>query len=191
MAGGSLNPTSASLLGLLEDYGELTGADLVRVAELRISDYWNLTRSQVYRELSRLSAAGYIAAGKTGPREAQPYRLTGKGRDAWRDWLAEGEPRDSVRIGLLLMVAFGRHMPGGRLREILDAYEERHRTRLASYEALDDHLAEQGVDPYVRATLSFGMHYERAVLEWLRSLPAEVRADALRWAPLGEAAPRR
>jgi hypothetical protein len=43
MAGGSLNPTSASLLGLLEDYGELTGADLVRVAELRTSDYWNLT----------------------------------------------------------------------------------------------------------------------------------------------------
>lgn len=175
MTGGSLNPTSASLLGLLEDYGELTGADLVRVADLRISDYWNLTRSQVYRELSSLRAAGYIAAGEIGPRDAQPYRLTHEGREAWRAWLAEEEPRDSVRIGLLIVVAFGRHMPDGRLREVLDAYEKRHRAALDSYEALDHDLAEQGADPYLRATLSFGIHYERGVLQWLESLPAEVR----------------
>lgn len=175
MASRSLNPTAAALLGLLEDCGELTGADLVRVAELRISDYWNLTRSQVYRELSSLNAAGYVAAGETGPRDAQPYLLTDEGREAWRAWLAEEEPRDSVRIGLLLMVAFGRHLPDGRLRELLDAYEKRHRARLESYEALDNALVEQGVDAYVRATLSFGMHYERGVLTWLESLPAEVR----------------
>lgn len=175
MAGESLNPTAAALLGLLEECGELTGADLVRVAELRIGDYWNVTRSQVYRELSSLSANGHIAKGETGPREAQPYRLTREGRRAWVAWLAAEDPRDSVRIGLLLMVAFGRHMPGGRLQELLDAYESRHRARLNYYEALDDDLAQQGGDPFVRATLSFGLHYERAVLQWLQSLPAEVR----------------
>ena len=175
MPGASLNPTAAALLGLLQEYAELTGAELVRVAELRIGDYWNVTRSQVYRELSTLSAAGHIAKGETGPRDAQPYRLTRRGREAWAAWLAAEEPRDSVRIGLLLMVAFGHHLPSGRLQELLDAYERRHRARLDYYEALDDDLVEQGGDPFVRATLSFGLHYERAVLEWLESLPAEVR----------------
>jgi len=170
-----LNATAASLLGLLEDCGAMTGGELVRVAQERIGEYWNLTRSQVYRELAALADAGYVEAGSPGPRDAQPYRLTDAGRDAWRRWLAEAEPRQSIRIGLLLLVAFGRHLPPGRLRALLDAYEAEHRARLAAYEELDARLAEQGADAFVRATLSFGLHYERAVLAWLASLPGEVR----------------
>lgn len=188
MGAGSLNPTSASLLGLLEDCGELTGADLVRVAELRISGYWNLTRSQIYRELASLAAAGYIAPGETGPRGAQPYRVTRRGCDALRAWLADEEPRDFVRIELLVMVAFGPHMPHGRLREVLDAYEQHHRARLEFYEALEADLAQQDSDPYVRATLSFGLHYERGVLQWLESLPTDVRTGTARRAPPGNRA---
>jgi DNA-binding PadR family transcriptional regulator len=190
VATGTLNPTSASLLGLLIDCGELTGGDLVRVAELRISGYWNLTRSQVYRELSGLTAAGYIAAGQTGPRGAQPFRVTPRGANALRAWLADEEPRDFVRIGLLLMLAFGRHMPQGRLQEVLDAYEERHRARLEFYEALDDDLAQHDSDPYLHATLAFGLHYERAVLQWLESLPPEIRTGTASQAPRGPSAPR-
>lgn len=170
-----LNPTAASLLGLLEDCGDLTGGALVRVAQERIGEFWNLTRSQVYRELAALADAGYVAAGSPGPRDAQPYRLTDAGREAWRRWLAEADPRESIRIGLLLLVAFGRHLPPGRLRALLEAYEAEHTARLAAYERLDEHLAAQDADPFVRATLSFGLHYERAVLAWLGSLPAQVR----------------
>src|SRR5680860_1292176 len=71
-----MNPTAAALLGLLEDCGELTGGQLVRVADQRIGDYWSLTRSQVYRELATLAAQGDVVAGDPGPREAQPYRIS-------------------------------------------------------------------------------------------------------------------
>ena len=170
-----LNATSASLLGLLDDAGELTGGALVREAEVRIGEFWNLTRSQVYRELAALAEAGYIKAGPTGARESRPYRVTSKGRTAFRRWLGSELPAGQIRIGLLVLVAFGRHLPPGRLRSLLDEYEAEHRERLAGYEELDEYLATNNADAFTRATLSFGLHYERAVLSWLETLPPDVR----------------
>jgi DNA-binding PadR family transcriptional regulator len=174
-----LNATSASLLGLLEDCGEMTGGALVREAEVRIGEFWNLTRSQVYRELAALDGAGYIKAGPTGARDARPYRLTRSGRSAFRAWLAAESPNDQTRVGMLVLMAFGRHLPAGRMRALLDEYSDEHRARLASYEELDEVLEAENADPYMRATLSFGLHYERAVLAWLDSLPAGVRDGTL------------
>jgi len=80
-----MNATSASLLGLLDvSGGELTGGELVRVAQHRIGDFWSLTRSQVYRELAVLESEGYVVPGTPGPRESRPYRVTQEGRDARR-----------------------------------------------------------------------------------------------------------
>lgn len=171
----TLNPTAASLLGLLENAGELTGADLVRVASVQIGSYWNLSRSQVYRELAALESAGYVKAGPTGPRDARPFRVTRAGRGALKHWLGTAEPSEQVRLGFLVFVAFGRHLPKGRLAALLDEQEQRHAQRLEEYRELDAHLERENADPFGRATLSFGLHYEEAVLRWLRSLPAEVR----------------
>lgn len=170
-----LNATAAALLGLLEDCGQLTGADLVRMAQLRIGSYWNLTRSQVYRELSTLETAKYISRGPLGPRDARPFAITGDGRSAFRTWLQTSEPSQTIRLGLLLFVAFGRHLPTERLRELLDEHEAHHRDQLAQYRELDAQLAAENADPFVRATLSFGLHHEEAVLRWFASLPPEVR----------------
>ena len=46
-----LNPTAASLLGYL-DVGPMTGWDLNEFVRASIGNFWNVTRSQVYRELT-------------------------------------------------------------------------------------------------------------------------------------------
>ena len=173
-----LNATAVSLLGLLNEHGEMTGAELVRTAQERIGEFWTLTRSQVYRELGALADGGHVTTGERGPRDALPYRITPEGRKAFRSWLASEQPPETVRIGLLLIIAFGRHLPPGRLATLLDEHEARHRERLDGYAALAEHLDQLGADAYARATLSFGMHYEEAVLGWFATLPAELRGRA-------------
>lgn len=171
-----MNATSASLLGLLDvSGGELTGGELVRVAQHRIGDFWSLTRSQVYRELAVLEAEGYVVPGTPGPRESRPYRVTKEGRKVYRKWLTERLPGETIRIPLLLALAFGSVLPRRRLVSLLSAAEAEHRARLEHYRVVDAELAAAGADPYSRATLSFGMHYEEAVLRWFAALPAEVR----------------
>jgi Virulence activator alpha C-term len=64
------------------------------------------------------------------------------------------------------------------VRVLLLESEAEHRKRLARYHELDDHLARLGVDAWSRATLSFGLHYEQAVLHWFESLPQEITGVA-------------
>jgi DNA-binding PadR family transcriptional regulator len=171
-----VNPTAASLLGLLDSCGEsVTGGDLVRIAQARIGAFWNLTRSQVHRELAGLAAQGHVKVAARGPRDSRLYAVTESGRRAYRSWLADHLPDETIRIPLLLAVSFGRSLPNGRLRQILDEAEAQHRARLEGYRALEAQLEAQGVNAFARATLSFGVHYEEAVLLWFAALPVEVR----------------
>jgi len=173
-----VNATQASLLAILDGCGgELTGGELVRIAELRIGQFWSLTRSQVYRELAALERDGLVVPGVPGPREARPVRVTDSGRKLYRAWLTRQLPGDTIRIPVLLAVSFGDSLDPAALRELLAVSRREHRDRLASYEALDADLASSpDGDPWARATVSFGIHYERAVLAWFDSLPEQVRA---------------
>lgn len=167
-----LNATAASLLGFLHA-GPLTGWDLVATAELVIGDFWSLTRSQVYRELAAMARAGLVTAGERGPRERRPYRLTPAGREAFAAWLDREPGPEQIRYPLLLTVAFGEHLAPGRLAAFVASHRKIHAARLESYEAL---WAEAGeaLGVHARATLDFGIRYERAVLDWFDHLPDEV-----------------
>lgn len=172
-----MNATQASLLAILDGSGgELTGGELVRVAELRIGQFWSLTRSQVYRELAVLEHEGLVVPGDPGARDARPVRVTERGRQVYRHWLTRQLPADTIRIPVLLAVSFGATLDQVALRELLASSRRDHRARLEHYEALDADLAHApGGEPWARATVAFGMHYERAVLAWFDSLPGDVR----------------
>jgi DNA-binding PadR family transcriptional regulator len=170
-----MNVTAASLLGLLDlSGGELTGGELVRLAQERIGDFWTLTRSQVYRELAVLENEGYVERGELGPRDSRPFRVTDAGRETYRSWLTENLPTENVRIPLLLAVAFGAVLSRDKVRALLIKSEAEHRKRLTRYHQVDDELARLGVDAWSRATLSFGLHYEQAVVRWFESLPPDI-----------------
>lgn len=174
-----MNATQASLLALLDGCGgELTGGELVRVAELRIGQFWSLTRSQVYRELAVLEGQGLVAPGAVGPRDARPVRITASGRRAYRRWLTGQLPADTIRIPVLLAVSFGDTLDKQALRDLLVRSRAEHRRRLTDYTELDAALATDGGDSWARATVAFGLAYERTVLAWFDTLPAEVRPGA-------------
>ncbi len=166
-----LNATSAALLGLLHD-GPLTGWELIGRAQERIGEFWSLTPSQVYRELTGMAGRGLISAGPTGPRDRKPYGLTAAGRDAFAAWVAAPPGPDQVRIPLLLTIAFAEHLPPARLAELVAGQREVHAERLARYREYRAALAQLDDVPVARlATLEFGLRHEEAVLDWFDALP--------------------
>lgn len=178
MAEQPLNPTAASLLGLLHN-GPMTGWELVSTAQTAIGAFWSLTRSQVYRELATMTDAGLLTAGARGRRDARPYTLTDAGRAAFADWLDRGPGTETIRFPLLLTVLFGRHLPPGRLAAILAERRAVHATRATHYDEVRKaaHDAQNPPDPYAIAVLDFGRHYERAVLDWFATLPPDLTAE--------------
>lgn len=162
-----LNSTAASLLGFLHE-GPMSGWDLVNLAQERIGDFWTITQSQVYRELTAMDAAGLVEKGQTGARERTPYHITDAGRAAFREWIARDPGTETIRVPLLLTMSFGDHLDPTHLDEIIAAGREVHRRRLDGY--LREDCA--GMRAHQRATLEFGIAYERAVLDWFDRLPA-------------------
>jgi DNA-binding PadR family transcriptional regulator len=167
----SLNSTAAALLGLLHE-GPMTGGELVSAAEQRFGAFWRLTRSQVYRELPTLAGAGYVKAGKAGPRASQPYSVTAAGRKAFTAWLSEPAGEDHPRNPALLRLGFGARHNKTQLRALIDAARAEHEAKLAEYRATASVL-KKGDDPFAAAAADFAVAYERAFLKCLDSLPAD------------------
>ena len=173
--GPRLNATAAALLGLLLER-EMTGWDLIAAAQERIGEFWTLTPSQVYRELTAMAARGLVTAGPPGPRDRKPYEVTSAGRAAFAEWLGSGPGPDQVRIPLLLTIAFAGHLPPGRLEEIIDERRAVHAARLERYLAGREWLRTTGGSEAARlATLEFGIRHEQAVLDWFDVLPGLLR----------------
>jgi DNA-binding PadR family transcriptional regulator len=161
-----LNSTAASLLGFLHE-GPMSGWDLVNLAQDRIGDFWTITQSQVYRELAAMDRAGLVRKGETGARDRTPYHLTDAGRAAFAEWISRDPGAETIRVPLLLTLSFGDYVEPVRLDGIITANREIHEQRLERYLAeRTDRMAR-----CERATLDFGIGYERAVLEWLDRLP--------------------
>lgn len=172
MSGRPLNATAASLLGFLHE-GPMTGWDLVAVAQERIGNFWTLTQSQVYRELAAMASAGLVEVGPSGPRDRKPYTITAAGRAAFAEWIDREPGLEQIRFPLLLTLSFARHLPPGRLEEMVAAHRAVHAERLAGYQRIKAQVGDgRGVDPFRLATLDFGLRYERAVLDWFDQLPA-------------------
>lgn len=162
-----INSTAAALLGFLHE-GPMSGWDLVALAQERIGDFWTVTRSQVYRELASMAESGLVQRGAAGARDRIPYALTRLGREAFREWIAREPGDDTIRVPMLLMLAFGEHLDRADIDSVLASHRVRHEERLARYLETSD----AGVDSrYGRATLEFGIAYERAVLEWFSKVP--------------------
>jgi DNA-binding PadR family transcriptional regulator len=168
----NLNSTAAALLGLLHE-GPMTGGELVAAAKERMEPFWSVTRSQVYRELPGLADAGYVRAGKPGPRAAQPYAITAAGKRAFRAWLAEAAGADHSRNPLVLRVGFGAHHAPGAVSRLVDDARGRHQEALATGRARVQQLKKEGNDPFLVATAEFGVAYERALLRWLDTVPTQ------------------
>ena len=167
--GGRLNATAAALLGFLHA-GEQSGYELAGTAQQVIGDFWTVTRSQVYRELAALAERRLVEEGERGARSRRPYRITAAGRAAFTEWIGQPPGTEQIRYPLLLTLAFGDFLSPERLLELVADHRRLHEDRLAGYLTT---AAEQGdgLGPYLLATLTFGIHYERAVLAWMDDLP--------------------
>src|SRR5580700_7365085 len=131
-----LNATASSILGFLHK-GPQTGCGLAARIEDVIGDFWNVTRSQIYRELKVLADQGLVASMKTGPRDRQPYRITDAGRKAFRRWIRERPGPPIMRIPLVLQVFFGEAVPPQEMRRSLAELRAYHEGRLAAYRGFE------------------------------------------------------
>jgi DNA-binding PadR family transcriptional regulator len=167
-----LNATAASILGFLE-HEPRTGWDLAVQVEDILGDFWNVTRSQIYRELKVLAAQGLVASMKTGPRDRQPYRLTEAGRRAFRKWIAQPPGPPNMRLPLVLQVFFAEAVEPAEIARSLASLRAYHEGRLAVYRGFEARV-KKGSGQH--DALRLGLMFQRTMIEWIDSMQKRRKA---------------
>jgi DNA-binding PadR family transcriptional regulator len=159
-----VNATAGTVLGFLTG-GPMSGWDVSSAITHSVGNFWNVTRSQVYRELKSLEAAGLVtSAGAKGPRDRLAYRITPAGRREFKRWVARDLEDETPRVPVLLTTFFGRHVAPKRLAAILAAHRAILSEQMAEYRQIERQLAD---DPFARATARYGIAYCRMAMRWI------------------------
>jgi len=163
-----INATAASVLGFLS-IGPLTGWDMNELAQVSVGHFWNITRSQIYRELTSLTEFGLIECDDTGPRNSRRYRLTGAGRERLHDWLTEAPTNPIERNPFLVKLFFADQLTTLERDSLIAGARAQHEESLATLEDVLP-MAEQ-LSPFAAATAHYGIAIKRAILQWFDDAP--------------------
>ncbi|MBE9070467.1 PadR family transcriptional regulator [Leptolyngbya cf. ectocarpi LEGE 11479] len=150
-----------------------SGYDISKRFDEGLSCYWKATQQQVYRELSKMEAQGWVDFEKV-PQEGKPdkkiYSITEPGWVELTRWYAEPTERTQIREDLLVKVMIGYKMPRELLLKELHHRQTLHQAQLEEYRTMEEMcLAE--ADPSVELqfkylTLKRGIAYETSWLQW-------------------------
>ncbi|HEY8524511.1 MAG TPA: PadR family transcriptional regulator [Acidimicrobiales bacterium] len=164
-------PTGYTLLGLLSFGRELSGYELKRWSD-NLRFFWSApAMSQVYREIERLAAGGYVEQRhvvRDGTRATKVYRLTPAGEEAVRRWLAEEPEPPVLKHPVALRVFFGHLLTPAQLRRAIEAHRAWCERMLAELGAVCEELGEgDDADPAFRnaaLVAEWGLGYYRGEL---------------------------
>lgn len=161
-----MNDTQAIILGVLH-MEQMHGGSIMREIE-KMSPFFSVTRSQVYRELPTLEFWGYTRLGKPGPRGAQTYSITPKGKKAFQSWLTEAPDRAILRQPFVVRVWFSwLQKVDGQLDGLIAAASEYHAAELKAAEEMQDRAIQEDDQGAVSA-YGFCIMYHSMILGWLR-----------------------
>ena len=168
-----------ALLELLA-HADLTGYDINKRFRGSINFFWHARPSQVYSELRRLEAAGWIeatddAGTRRSARNRNIYRITARGRTALREWLATPTPLTPEKDEMQLKV-FGSDLISpaeilANFRYHLAQHRERLDTLYRDKQAIDLHFGPTGevtsLQGAVRQiSVDYGIGYEDHYVRW-------------------------
>lgn len=169
-----------SILGLLH-YQPMHGYRLKEHIERNFGHMWSINFGQIYPNLKRLKDDGLISMteeiceGEKGP-PRKLYNITEKGREVFRQWLAESPERGMIlRDPFLMRFVFFAFGDKDRSLEILDDQVENWERQLARRYANLAKWENAGV--YVRLMAKLGARMNEVFLEWLKEAREEIEAD--------------
>jgi PadR family transcriptional regulator, regulatory protein AphA len=167
-----VNPTEFAILGLLAEE-ELTGYDIKRVVEERLSHFWSESFGHLYPMLRRLHERGLIGQRierQEGRPDRKVYAITAKGESALETWFAEPPSPQRPRNEVLLRLFLGRHAKPEHLVRDIRAQREGFSRSLAQLQTvkarLDSEAATHPDHVYWNLTIEYGLKALTALVEW-------------------------
>lgn len=181
-----LSTSSYAVLGLLS-FARMSGYDLAGVAQRSAAQVWPISKTQVYAELRRLGALGFVdgrEAEHSGGPAKTVFELTDAGErelDAWLDTDMSTGLR--LRAPAVLKLLVGHRGSPEQARAGLARFGERVSARLIELEQLTRVLERNPDAVYAWAAAQFGVRVCEAILAWIKEVSDRLPSETLRIDP--------
>ncbi|MFC8362104.1 PadR family transcriptional regulator [Streptomyces griseorubiginosus] len=150
------------------------GLDLTRRFDRSIGYFWSASHQQIYRELGKLEAEGYIRAipeDRPSRGQKKSYEVLPAGRAELERWTAAAQDPKPHRDALLLRLRAAAVVGTEGLEADLRRHLDLHRRQLAEYEQIQDRDFPPGKDSaqarLQHLVLRAGIELETFWTQWL------------------------
>lgn len=159
-----------ALIGLLAEHSA-SGWDLTRRFEDLLGTVWPAGHPQIYGELGKLEADGFIEIESEGPRRRKTYRATESGIEEVRRWLTTVDVDHTLRLEPVLRSVFFWLMTPEELAAYLDKEAAFYRDLAEKYRAIAaaKDRGEYGDSPQtrsIRIAAEAGIRLHQALGDW-------------------------
>ncbi|AQR94271.1 PadR family transcriptional regulator [Clostridium saccharoperbutylacetonicum] len=169
-----MKKTRYVLLGLLQEE-ELSGYEMKKIINMRMSFFWQESFGQIYPELSKMMKEGLIDFSKQEPsdkikREKIRYTITSKGQKELKQWMEAENEKDTARSELLLKMYLSTDKNSEEMRKHIIKFKEEAEGKLELFKLFDADL-NQNIEMHnnhrnILCVLNLGMRQTKLYIDW-------------------------
>lgn len=166
----------------------LTGYEIKKVIDTRMSFFWQESYGQIYPELNSLAAAGFISEVPGQPPQEKEgrvrirYRITEEGLAEFNYWMEENNEKDTVRSETLLKFFLASSDNTGALKRHLKNFRRHSEELLNLYLCFEDQLKDykdiHDNHKYLLEVLSLGIMQQELNCSWSSNYLGKLEKEA-------------
>ncbi|PSB34343.1 PadR family transcriptional regulator [Stenomitos frigidus] len=173
-----------AILALLVDCPK-SGYDLTKSFEESVGCFWKATHQQIYRELAKLEAQGWLQSAvvlQDGRPDKKLYTVTDMGQHQLTHWIAEPCDTTPIKEALLVKIFVGSLVPLQVVRQQLTHHRQLHVDQLAHYRQLEATFFQTPESLSLKDKLQYlvlrkGVRYETDWIDWCDEALACLREE--------------
>ncbi|WP_297421723.1 PadR family transcriptional regulator [Clostridium sp.] len=173
-----MKKTRFVLLGLLQEE-ELSGYEMKRIIDMRMSFFWQESFGQIYPELGKMMKEGLIdfsneeSTGKM-KREKIRYKITLKGKKELKQWMEAENEKDTTRSELLLKMYLSTDKNVEEMRKHIIQFKKESEQKLELFNLFDADL-NQNIQLHnnhrqILCVLNLGIRQTKLYIDWSKEM---------------------
>jgi len=166
------------LLGLLQEE-ELSGYEMKKIIDIRMSFFWQESFGQIYPELSKMIVEELIDFSSTKTtgkikREKIRYKITLKGEKELKEWMEAENEKDTSRSEFLLKMFLSTDKNVEEMRKHIIQFKEQSKQKLQLFNLFDLQL-NQVIEMHnnhkqILWVLNLGIRQAKLYIDWSKEI---------------------
>lgn len=180
-----MKKTRYVLLGLLQEEN-LSGYELKKIIDRRMSFFWQESYGQIYPELNKMADEGLVEISVTKSeenikREKIRYKMTLQGEKEFKKWMEKENEKDSVRSEFLLKMYLSTPKDIDEMQKHIIKFKEQSEEKLKLFNLFESDLKQiievHNNHKQILHVLNLGIRQAKLYIDWSEEILKDLETE--------------